>query len=684
MPYGSVQLIPGVDVERTPTLLKTGYSQTQLVRWRDGLAQKLGGWDKYYPLTIPGVPRDLHVWEDLDDIQHVLVGTTTQLAVITEGSLSNITPQTLTSDFAPNFSTTMGLMTVTIIDPNIANVTVYDSILFNTPVSVAGIILSGIYPIIEIVGTDSYKITAATAATGTVNNGGAVPVFTTSNGSTLVEVTIDGHNLTTTDSVVFQIPTTGNGVTVTGRYNVVLIVDANNFNIAVSTQATSSGSFDMNSGNAEVVYYIAIGPAAVGAGYGTGDYGAGGYGTGTTSGQQTGNPITATDYTSDNWGEIALACPSGGGVYQFDPTAGFTNGGLVATAPIFNGGIFVSSAQETLVCWATTSPDENALGLQQDPLLVGWSSIGDYTNFQVLATTTAGFQRIQSGSRIVTGIGAPQQDLIITDLDCWAMNFIGGEETFGFVKIGAGAGAISSHAVQQLRGNVYWMGAQNFYAFTSAGLAVLPCPVWDFVFQNLNTAFQENVRALPNTPYNEAGWAFPSNNSVNGENDCYVKFNLLEPNAPWDYGPSGVMPRSAWTDQSIVGPPLGAVPTGVVYQHEVSNDADGQPLVASFTTGYFFIAEGEDLSFVDQILPDFIWGFFGQGQTATIQITINALDYPGDSPDVYGPYPVTQATEYLSVRIRARQMAFFIQSSDIGSFWRLGRIRYRYAPSGRR
>jgi len=45
---------------------------------------------------------------------------------------------------------------------------------------------------------------------------------------------------------------------------------------------------------------------------------------------------------------------------------------------------------------------------------------------------------------------------------------------------------------------------------------------------------------------------------------------------------------------------------------------------------------------------------------------------------------VTQGVEYFTTRIRARQISIMVQSTDIGSFWRLGRIRYRYAPAGRR
>jgi hypothetical protein len=650
-----------------------------LIRYRQGLVQKLGGWNVFYS-NVAGTPRDMHAWEDLNQTNHLAVGTTTQLVIITNGHAQDITPQTLKSNFAPNFSTVMNSTTVNVIDPNITNVTIYDSVLFNTPVAIDGIILSGLYPIALATGADSYDITAATPAVAGVSNAGAVPVFTTTSTSAIVSVALAAHGLSVGNTFVFPIPTTGNGVTITGNYAVTAVTDANDFEITVATQATASGSFSMNAGNAQLIYYIAIGPPAPGIGFGLGPFGGGGFGLGGSgSGQQTGTEITATDWTSDNWGEILLACPMGGGVYQFDPTAGFVTAQLVSTAPPFNGGIFVSTSQQILVCWGSTVTE--SVGIEQDPLTVKWSTVGDYTNFVPLATDQAGSYRISNGSKILGGLSTPNQNLIFTDEDCWAMNYQGPPFVFGFNKIGAGAGLISSHGAMQLRGNVYWMGATNFYSATSNGVAVMPCPVWDFVFQNLNAAFQQNVRAMPNTPFNEAGWAFPSLASVNGECDSYVKTNITEPAEPWDYGS---LPRSAWIDQTVLGNPMGAVPAGTIYQHETSNDAAGQPLVSSFTTGYFFIAEGEDYAFVDQILPDFKWGFYGAAQTANIQMTFNIVNFPGDTPVQYGPYVVTVNTEILSVRFRGRQMSITVQSSDQGSFWRLGRVRYRYAPSGRR
>jgi hypothetical protein len=680
--FGSVTLRPGINTEKTPTLLEAGYSQSQLIRFRDGLAQKLGGWTQFFASALSGVPRDLHAWADLNATNHLLVGTTTSLDVITGSNLQDITPQTLVSDFVENFSTVINTRNVIVVDPNISNVTVNDAVLFNTMVSIGGIILSGIYQITSIVGTHSYTINAPKNATAT-STGGAVSIFTTTNASTIVSVQLPSHGLSVGATVVFRLGTTNRGVTIQGAYTVNSVIDANNFTITVSTTASSSGSFPQGTGNANVTYYIALGPPPVGVGYGLGGYGLGGYGTGVVPPNQIGSEITATDYTSDNWGQIALACPENGGIYYWDPSGGFTNASLVATGPIFNRGAFVSTSQQILIAFGSTIDEtiNGGLGLQQDPMLVAWCDVGNFFQWQALTTTQAGNFRIPIGSMCVGGMAVSNQNLIWTDLDLWAMNYIGYPNTYGFNKIGAGAGLASSHAAQQLRSGVYWMGKSNFYSYTGSGVQVIPCNVWDFVFQNLNTAFIHNVRAMPNTPFNEVGWAFPSNASVSGENDLYVKMNITEPGAPWDYG---LLPRSAWIDQTVLGPPIGAISTGIIYQHETSPDAAGQPLVWSYTTGYFRIAEGESYAFVDRVQPDFKWGTSGGPQTASIQMSFNVTNYSGDPPTVYGPYTVTQATEFITTRFRGGLMSITVSGSDLGSFSRLGYVRYRWREDGRR
>lgn len=686
MPFAGVKLIPGINVEKTPLLNEAGYSSASMIRFRDGLAQKYGGYTKFYPLSVGGTPRDLHAWQDLNQIDRLAVGTTSQVSVIADGSLQNLTPQTMTSDFAPDFTTTMGSAIVEIVDPNINNVTVFDSVFFNTPISVGGIILSGLYQIATITGADSYTIVAATEATASVANGGAVPEFDTTSGSSTVTVTLADHGLAVGGDVVFPIETTDNNVTIDGLYSALSVPNANEFTLLVNTQADTTGIFFMNAGNAQLVYYIALGPSASGVGYGLGGYGLGGYGTGVVPDSQTGTPITATDWTSDNWGEILLECPEGGGIYYWEPTGGFSTMRLVSTGPVFNHGMFVSTSAQILVAYGSTLDltIDGGIGVVQDPLLVQWSDSGNFFDWTPSDINLARNFRIPIGSKIMAGMAVSNQNLIWTDLDLWVMNFIGFPNAYGFNKIGAGAGAAGKHAVQQLRGGVYWMGRSNFYRYAGQGVEVIPCPVWDFVFQNLNTDYLENIRAIPNTGFNEVGWMFPSTASANGENDSFVIMNITEPGQPWVTGPAGAMPRSAWIDQSVLGPPIATSSGGVIYQQETGNDADNNPLSWSYTTGYFKLVEGEVYPVVDQVRPDFKFGEYGQSQGAQIQMTFNVVNFPGDTPTAYGPYTVDQTTQYISTRFRGGLMSITVSGNDLGSFSRLGHVRFRYGEAGRR
>lgn len=673
MPEVSLKLLPGVNADYTPTLNQSGVSSCNLIRWKDKLPQKLGGWSRFYPFALAGVPRDVHSWADLNATNHLSVATTAQLVVITNGSLQDITPQTITSNFSPNFSTTNTSPTVTIVDPNISNITTFDAIFFNTPVSVGGLILQGLYPIVQIAGTHSYQITASSNATSTVPNGGSVPVFSTTSGSSTVLVALNNHGQSVGDTFQFPISTTVGGVPISGIYTVNAVPDANHFDVSGSVTASSTTSASMNAGLAEIVYYISLGPAAVGTGYGLGGYGLGGYGTGVVPASQTGTPITATDWTEDNWGQDLIANPKGGAIYYWQPNSGQQTAQLISSGPAFNNGIFVAMPEQILVAYGSTS-----IGQQQDPLTVRWSDSQDFTNWTVTDQTQAGSFRIPTGSLIVGGIQGPQQALLWTDLDIYAMQYLGPPFVFGFNKLSSGCGLIGPHARTTQQGNVYWMSQGQFFVLSGNGVQQIPCSVWDTVFQNINTAYQSRIVAGANSQFDEVAWFYPSLAST-GENDSYVKLNVLE--GSWDYG---TLPRSSWIDQSILGSAIGTTPTGLIYQHETSPDADGQPLVSTFTTGYFVISEGQKIPFVDWLWPDMKWGLFNGSQTATVSVTLNVINYPNDTPVTYGPFNMTSAIEYINLRLRGRQISLTFTSSDLGSFWRFGNPRIRTNEMGRR
>lgn len=691
MPFAAVTLKPGVNVEPTATALRAGYSASNLGRFRSGLFEKLGGWVKFYSFALAGVPRALQAWLDINGGQWLGIGTTKALDTINGGNLYNITPQSKTTDFAPKFTTntTPGTADQVIVDDsNIANVTTYDSIKFNTPISVGGLILSGSYPIDAILGTTTYRIIAASDATSIVTNGGAVPVFTPTSGSALISVALNSHGLSVGGSIVFPIPTTVGGLVIQGTYSAVSITSANAFVISATSVASNSTPVSMNSGNCELVYYIAIGPVASGTGYSVGTYSSGPYsGTGATSGQQTGTPITATDWTLDNWNDRLMACPAGGAIYTWQPTRGLQNAQAITGngAPVLNSGIFVAAPRLALVAFGSTVTKN--IGIAQDPLVYKISDIGYYDFWSVNvvnpatgATSQAFESRLPTGSAIKAGLAAPNQLLLWTDLDLWAVNFVGVPSIWTQTKIGANCGTISRHGVAQMAGVIYWWGRNNFYAMAGGAPAVIPCTVWDFVYQNLNTAHVDKCFIETITAFSEVWFFFPSSASSDGQCDSYAKVNVID--GAWDYGS---LPRSIGIDQSVVGNPIMATPTGILYSHEVGYDSDGQQLVPYFQTGEFYLSEAQDFVFCDQFYPDFRFTTFdGSSISATVQVTFYVKDYPGDTARTYGPYSMTTDTLKLDIRFRGRMFQISMTSTDVGSWFRLGKPYFRIASSGRR
>jgi hypothetical protein len=100
------------------------------------------------------------------------------------------------------------------------------------------------------------------------------------------------------------------------------------------------------------------------------------------------------------------------------------------------------------------------------------------------------------------------------------------------------------------------------------------------------------------------------------------------------------------------------------------------------------LSDGEDKVFVDFLLPDFRWRRWQQPQSvsAQVQITLYTAEYPDDPQDqwvAYGPFIVTNATGGIEPRARGRYFFAEIQGNDLGSFCRLGGIKFRFAADGR-
>lgn len=147
------------------------------------------------------------------------------------------------------------------------------------------------------------------------------------------------------------------------------------------------------------------------------------------------------------------------------------------------------------------------------------------------------------------------------------------------------------------------------------------------------------------------------------------------------------MGRSAWINQSVFGPPIGADPvTKFIYQHETGQTADGAALPATFTTGYFALSDGNNMVFIDEIWPDFHFSLYGNGTgSAVITLTVNVVDYPGQSVSMSQTFQFDNMVTFLSPRLRGRLLSITIASAPppaVPGFWRLGLVRYRAQPDG--
>ena len=438
-----------------------------------------------------------------------------------------------------------------------------------------------------------------------------------------------------------------------------------------------------------VSYQSPAGPALGAGGTVSTLHSSGAYGTGigpvpTPEGQ----PLTANDWTLDNWGENLISCPQNGPIFVWSIDSGYYNSAAIPQAPIKNAGMFVAMPQRQIMAWGSTF---NGV---QDPLQIRWCDANNYNVWDPIPLENlAGDYRIPTGSLIVAGMQGPQQQYWFTDIDLYVSQFTGNvNDVYGFNKIGSGCGLIAPKAMTMLNSVVYWMSQRQFFMVSgSNAVQPIPCSVWDFVFQNLNQNGLENIRAASNSMFNEVMWFFPTVKSSTGENDAYVCYNVLY--NEWDYG---YLDRTAWIDQSVLGGPIAtqtyagqpgqeASTSGTrVVQHETAYNLAGQPINAMMKTGYFSMGNGNDLVFVDWMLPDMKWGTYSGADNAEIKISFNVTDYTGDAPRLYGPFTVNHTTQFIEPRFRGRFVQIVVESSDFNSFWRLGSIRYRYAVAGRR
>lgn len=685
MPFQKITLRPGINTMATQTANEGGWSQSNLIRYRQGFLEKVGGWEKYIDDAMAGTVRALYAYQDLYDNLNLMIGGDGGLQVyVVPGNgdpasliTVNLARRTDTSLYAATtlttFSGTSGSATITVTD-TAHGATAGSTVALPLPIAIGQRTIQPQTVTIATVPTaNTWTFTNAQTLLANANTSGSygtTPVYsvTASEQNTqTVRVTFPYHGLsvgsnwTAQYAVVWQ-SYSGTLSAPAGNYTVASVIDINTFRIT-TTGITQTG---LSSG-AEVGF-----DPAQSAGTIHGVIGLVYYLDGTLAAPN-------GDWFLDNFGGSIIIGLGNGPIYRFIPPvsqAGTpTSAQLISDAPLVNAGTLVAMPQAQVIAYGSESTIGSGV---QDPLIVRWCDAGDYDEWTAASTNQAGSFRLSRGSRIIAGLQAPQTTLLWTDIDAWSMSYIQPPLVYSFTIIGTGCGIISAKARATLGRNTYWMGQKQFFAFGDQGVQPIECPIWDTIFTDLATDTSP-IFAGANEAFGEVWWFYPSADSEDGECDKYVKWKVADGPAGWDYG---TLDRTAWIGTSVFGMPLAANADLYVQQHESGYDDDSSGMGGVYAeTGFFDIGDGDAIPFIDQMIPDVKW--FGTG--GSLSFTLWAVNYPTDTPQMFGPYTVTSSTQVIPVRARARQIALRVDWEEATGFSaRLGAIRARIAPAGRR
>ena len=629
MPYAKYIFKPGIDREGTDYSNEGGWYDANLVRFRKGRPEKIGGWAKNTLNTFLSTCRALHAWVNLELTKYLGLGTTWKYYVLQGNVFNDITPLRVTTSAGDvTFSASDGDATITVTDAShgaVAN----DFVTFSGAATLGGLITAAVlnqeYQIATVTSTNVYTIEAKDT---------------------------DGDEVTANSS-----DSGDGGSSVVGAYQI---------NVGLDVFVEGSG-------------------------WGAGTWSAGTWGS--VSAISASSQLR--NWSHDNFGEDLVMNPRGGGVYYWDQSGGATTRAVAVSdlsgailAPTIALQVLVSDIDRHVVCLGADPINaSNQRTSSSDPMFICWSDQENITDWEPIATNTAGSLRLSSGSEIIGGLSSREEILIWTDVSMYSMQFIGPPFTFGVNLINQGIGLIGPKAAVNTPDGVYWMDRKGFYKY-GGSVQLVPCAVHYYVFSDFNQEQYFQTFGFVNKQFNEVGWFYCSSGVTTI--DRYVVFNYAENS--WTIGQ---LSRSAWMDEGIFDAPVATYTTanvGYLYDHETGNDADGSPMdnVYIQSSDFDMQPDGDYYTFIRKIIPDVKFTGDG-GSDQTINFVLKSRDFPGDSLTTDTTQNVTSTTQRLDTRVRARQLTFRVESDDdnssgarLGVGWRLGDTRMDIKPDGRR
>jgi hypothetical protein len=732
MPLTKIKFAPGIDKQDTSVGAEGRWVDSDNVRFRYGLPEKVGGWQSLLTDTIVGVARKQHAFVDTDGNRYVAIGTDKFLLLYFEGQLFDITP--LATAITGATFTFNGTTTVTLTTSTDHGIDVGDIIRLSSttlPGSTTGVTTATFdninFQVLSVPSSTTLTIQAATA--GSASSGGSVTI-------TPYEVigpaaqsygygfgignyggTITGVSQTTLNGALLA-DTAGTG----GSGTAVTVVSTTGF--------PSAGTILVD--NELITYTSKSSTQFLGITRGTNGTATAGTSNGQahSDGSVTQNATEFTGFGSavqastvtlepglwslSNFGEVLVATIANGKTFTWNAGAANPTGNRAAT----NTSGFETTNNPTATRVTLISPTTRHLihfGTEltigspttQDDMLIRFSVDEDINNYTPEATNTAGTQRLQDGTKIMGALVAKENILVWTDNALYAMKFVGAPFTFGFEQVGTNCGLIGKNAAIEIDGVAYWMGNNGFFSFDGT-VNTLPCSVEDYVYDDIDTTKGQQVCAGINNLFTEVIWWYPTANST--FNDRYVVYNYGQDNANlpmgnWYTGTNTNSIRTTWIDSLVYPKPYatafnssntGTFPviqgeTGlgqtVFFEHEIGTDQinpDGSTTaLTSFVESFSFSLQ-KDQSEVFLAMRRFLPNF--KVLTGNNQITLSVKDFPADDSTAtnLSPFTITSSTTKVDTRARGRYANIKIENTGAGESWRFGTFQVDLQPDGRR
>lgn len=695
MPLQKLVFRPGVNKENTNYANEQGWYSCDKIRFRSGFPEKIGGWTRLSNSQYLGVARSLWNWSTLGGENLLGIGTNLKYYIEKGGAYYDVTPIVNTETYINTLSTSYSTLASDINATQIS-LTLTDGTNFPPK----GTIKIGAEEIL-------YSNRVGNTLLGLVrgyNNTTAEP-----------HVSFDGVGCSTITFVdIFNFADNNDFIIISGASSIGGISDTviNTEHqvlelasgVCYFTVPEFSTSQVLSAGGTYTVNFLehsGLNVYTIGTGWGAGPWSRGTWGSGYTTG--IGQQLRI--WTNDNFGEDLVIAPRGGSMYYWIAAAGVGSRAvplesLASTAtvpgttftyqdfvPRATNQIIASAVQRFVIAFGANGYNPENPDTPFDPLLVRWSDQENAVDWVPSATNQSGEQRLTAGSYIVCAKNTRQEILVWSDAAIYSMQYLGPPYVWSFNLLQDNISIMGPNTAITINNITYWMGKDKFFVY-SGRVEALPCSLRQFVFQNLNQDQAWQCFAGSNEAYSEVWWFYPSKNS--SVVDSYVVYNYLD--RVWYYG---TMDRTAWLDSGIRQFPMGANYDGRILYHEngVDDVAGPTPLPISsyIQSSDFDIGDGYNFGFVWRILPDITFaGSTVQNPRCTMVVKPrqnSGTPYGEPNPNTIvqtQAYPVELFTGQVYTRIRGRQMAFRIESSDLGTAWQLGAPRIDIRNDGRR